>query len=93
MSLSSELVKNDFIQFPTDYTDMVIRYELGKYEYIEIPFIMKKMECKELAELIIEKSSREEKKTLVEMIKLIQKRNSSPKGYLGILAVALSTKE
>ncbi|EOR22381.1 hypothetical protein A499_18369 [Niallia nealsonii AAU1] len=93
MSLSSELVKNDFIQFPTDYTDMVIRYELGKYEYIEIPFIKKKMESKELAELIMEKSSREEKKTLVEMIKRIQKRNSSPKGYLGILAVALSTKE
>lgn len=92
MSLSSELVKNDFIQFPTDYTDMVIRYELSKYEYIEIPFI-KKMESKELAELIIEKSSREEKKTLVEMINRIQKRNSSTKGYLGILAVALSTKE
>lgn len=57
MSLSSELVKNDFIQFPTDYTDMVIRYELSKYEYIEIPFIKKKIESKELAELIIEKSS------------------------------------
>jgi hypothetical protein len=71
MSLSSELVKNDFIQIPRDYTDMVIRYELGKYEYIEIPFIKKKMESKELAELIIEKSSREEKKTLVEMINRI----------------------
>ncbi|MEK5056467.1 hypothetical protein MHH96_24150 [Niallia sp. FSL K6-0212] len=46
MSLSSELVKNDFIQFPTDYTDMVIRYELSKYEYIEIPFIKKKWRVK-----------------------------------------------